>query len=106
MKLFGSPARTRTMALLALLDRTYLRELARVSGSPLLTIQRTIKDLQREGVVATRIVGANREVSLNPRFYGAKELRAFLLKYGKRDPQLEQRVSMLRRRPRGAGTTL
>jgi hypothetical protein len=69
-------------------------------------VQRIVKDLEREAVLATLIVGANRQVSLNPRFYGADELRSFLLKYAKRDLDLDRRVSSLRRRPRRAGKKL
>jgi hypothetical protein len=106
MKLFGSPSRTKVLTLVALLEDTYPRELARLSDAPLASVQRMVNDLEREGVVATRIVGANRQVSLNPRFYGANELRSLLLKYSKRDPGLESRVARLRRRPRRAGKAL
>ena len=100
MKLFGSPSRTKALTLVGLLERVPLR--ARLSGAPLSSVQRMVNDLEREGVIATRIVGANRQVSLNPRFYGANELRALLLKYAKRDPGLERRIASLRRRPRRA----
>ncbi|MFY9739659.1 MAG: helix-turn-helix domain-containing protein [Candidatus Cybelea sp.] len=93
MKLFGSPSRTKALALVGLLEDTYPRELARLSGAPLSSVQRMVNDLEREGVITTRIVGANRQVSLNPRFYGANELRALLIKYAKRDPDLERRVA-------------
>jgi hypothetical protein len=106
MKLFGSPSRTKVLTLVALLEDTYPRELARLSDAPLASVQRMVNDLEREGVVATRIVGANRQVSLNPRFYGANELRSLLLKYAKRDPGLESKVAKLRRRPRRAGKAL
>ena len=106
MKLFGSTPRSRLLTLIALLDKTYPRELARLSGVPLASLQRMVNDLERDGVLATRIVGANRELSLNPRFYGAGELRSLLLKYAQRDPDLEHRVSALRRRPRRAGKPL
>jgi DNA-binding MarR family transcriptional regulator len=106
LKLFGSGSRTRVLALIALLDQTYPRELARLSGAPLASVQRMVNDLEREGVVASRILGANREVRLNPRFHGADELRSLLLKYAKRDPNLERRVAALRQRPRRAGKTL
>ena len=106
IKLFGSTTRTKVLTLVALLDETYPRELARLSGAPLASVQRIVNDLEREGVLATRIVGANREVSLSPRFYGANELRSLLLKYAKRDPDLGRRASQLRRRPRRAGKAL
>ena len=106
MKLFGSASRSRILTLVALLDETYPRELARLSGAPLPSVQRMVNDLEREGVIVSRIVGANREVRINPRFYGANELRSLLLKYAKRDPSLERRVSALRRRPRRAGKVL
>lgn len=106
MKLFGSTSRSKILALVALLGETYPRELARLSEVPLPSAQRIVNDLEREGAVVSRIVGANREVRLNPRFYGANELRLLLLKYAKRDPMLERHVSELRRRPRRAGKTL
>ena len=106
MKLFGSTSRSKILTLVGLLGETYPRELARLSGAPLPSVQRMVSDLEREGVLVSRIVGANREVRLNRRFYGADELRALLLKYAKRDPILEQRVSALRRRPRREGKPL
>lgn len=106
MKLFGSPSRSKILTLVALLNESYPRELARLSDVPLLSVQRIVNDLEREGVFATRVVGRNRVVSLNPRFYGANELSSLLLKYAKRDPMLEERASALRRRPRRAGKQL
>jgi DNA-binding IclR family transcriptional regulator len=106
MKLFGSASRSKVLTLVGLLGATYPRELARLSGVPLPSVQRIVNDLEREGAVVSRIVGANREVRLNPRFYGAGELRSLLIKYAKRDPNLEQTVSELRRRPRRAGKAL
>ena len=105
-KLFGSPSRTRVLTLTALLDDTYPRELARLSGVPLVSVQRIVNGLEREGVLATRVAGATRRVILDPRFYGASELRGFLLKYAKRNPELKLRVASLRRRPRRAGKAL
>jgi hypothetical protein len=105
-KLFGSAARTRVLILVALLESTYPRELARLARVPLLSVQRIVNALERDGVLATRIVGANRSVTLDRRFYGVDDLRSLLIKYAKSYPELEQRVSMLRRRPRRAGKAL
>ncbi len=105
-KLFGSPSRTRVLTLTALLDDTYPRELARLSGVPLVSVQRIVNGLEREGVLVTRLAGATRRVSLNRRFYGASELRALLLKYAKHNPELERSAASLRRRPRRAGKAL
>jgi len=106
MKLFGSESRSKVLTLVALLGETYPRELARLSDVPLVSVQRIVNDLEREGAISSRVVGANRQVALNPRFYGADELRALLLKYAQRNPGLERRVSKLRRRPRRAGKAL
>ena len=106
VKLFGSTIRSQILMLVALLDETYPREIARVGDFPLASVQRIVTDLEREGVLATRVVGANRMVSLNPRFYGVNDLRALLLKYAKRDPEIELRASQLRRRPRRTGKNL
>ncbi len=101
-KLFGSVQRTEILLGLALLDESYASELARVLDIPLMTVQRVLDDLEREGVVVKRTVGRNRMASLNPRMYGGAELREFLTKYARRT-DIEKRLATLRRRPRRTG---
>ena len=88
---------------IALLKETYPREIARVCDLPLVSVQRIVRDLEAEDVLASRLIGGNRMVMLNPRSYGVDELRGFLLKYSKRNPDLNDRAAELRRRPRRTG---
>jgi DNA-binding transcriptional ArsR family regulator len=104
-KLFGSVPRTKIILAVALLKETYPRELARALDIPLLTAQRVLNDYEREGILASRIVGNNRMFSLNARMYGAPELESFLKKYARRT-EVETSLSQLRRRPRRAGKVL
>ena len=101
-KLFGSEPRSKLLVALALLGETFPSELARVIGSSLITTQRILRDLERESIVASRQVGRNRMVSLNPRMYGAAELVALLEKYARRTDVVE-RIEQIRRRPRRPG---
>jgi DNA-binding MarR family transcriptional regulator len=87
---------------LALLEETYPSELARLLEIPLMTVQRILDDLEREGVVVKRTVGRNRMATLNPRMYGGAELRDFLMKYSRRT-NIQKRLAKLRRRPRRTG---
>ena len=62
--------------------------------------------LERDGLVSGRLIGRTRSYSLNPRYFGIKELEAFLLRIAQADPDLRQRATSLRRRPRRAGKLL
>jgi len=100
-KLFGSQAKTEVLLAVALLKETYARELARALQLPLLTVQRVLNALTKEGVVVSRLVGSNRIFTLNRRMYAISELEAFLIKYARRT-DLDERLGQLRRRPRRA----
>jgi len=104
--IFGSPRRTETLVLLALLEESYPRELARLLEAPLLSIQNIIDALEREGVLSTRLLGNQRRVTLNERFYGFKPLKELLLRLAEGDPRLQSIVGSLRRRPRRRGKAL
>ena len=98
LKLFGSAVRTRILILIALLRETYPRELARLANAPLISVQRIVDDLERDGIVASRLMGGSRLVALNKRLYGKDDLEAFLLKYAKRDARLELSALITNRR--------
>jgi hypothetical protein len=104
--LFGSALRTRVLILLALLEESYPRELARLLIAPLLSVQRIVNSLELDGAVVTRLVGQQRRVILNPRFYGAKPLKALLLNLAEGDSAVREIASSIRRRPRRAGKKL
>lgn len=103
---FGTRARTKVLIALALLDQTYPRELARVTDLSLMTVQRIVNKLEREGTLSSRRVGVQREVRLNPRGLAVNELRSFLLRLAEADREIMTAVGQLRRRPRRAGKEL
>jgi DNA-binding transcriptional ArsR family regulator len=104
--IFGSDARDRILGVLALLDSSYPRELARILALPLFTVQRAVDDFERLGVLATRVVGRTRLVELNRRWFAAAELRTFLQRIAEADPRFGAVAATVRRRPRRAGKSL
>jgi hypothetical protein len=105
-RLFGSARRTEVLMGIALLEETYARELARVLAAPLLSVQRIVEALDREGAVATRLVGQQRRVTLNPKYFARKELAALLRRLALGDQRLLDAVGSMRRRPRRKGKPL
>ena len=89
-KLFGSARRTRTLLLIALLRETYPGELARLLEESTAAILYIVDGLEAEGVLASRRLGRTRRVSLDPRYYAAKELEALLTKLAEADPVLRK----------------
>jgi DNA-binding IclR family transcriptional regulator len=105
-KLFGTARRTEVLKALALLEETYARELARLLGAPLLTVQRLVDALERDAIVVTRRTGNERRINFNPRFHAVRELRALLLAMATVDDRIVDAVKSLRRRPRRKGKPL
>jgi len=105
-RLFGSARRTEVLLGIALLEETYARELARVLEAPLLSVQRIVDALDREGVVATRLIGQQRRVTLNPKYFARKELEQLLRRLALSDPRLLDVIGSMRRRPRRKGKPL
>ena len=106
LKLFGTRVRTRVLLAVALLERSYPREIARLTGVPLMSVQRIVNDFERQGVLASRRAGVQREVRLNPSYFAYRELNALLLRLSLADEDLTETVESLRRRPRRAGKAL
>src|SRR5579872_4220996 len=77
--LFGNSARTAILLLVAVLEETYPAQLARLMGTTVPSIQKTLDRLEREGLIASRAVVV-RHVTLNPLYPAAHELRALLLR--------------------------
>ncbi len=101
-QLFGSRVRTDTLIAIGRLGQTFLSELARVLDRRPTEIIRAVSSLERVGVVATRRMGRTRVVQLEPRFWGAKELYALLLRMSEM-PRYRQRWASVRGRPRAIG---
>ena len=105
-KLFGSRTRTRLLVALALLEESYVSELARILDTQRFSVQQMVESLEDDGVLATRMIGNVRRVALDPRFYGFSEFKDLLLKLGLAMPDLDKAISSIRRRPRKRGKPL
>lgn len=101
LSLFGSPGRTDILVLIAGLGRSYLRELADLTGLPLTTVIRAVDGFERTGVLASVRLGRSREIRLNPDWFAARELGALLEALVEREPRYRKLLSgAARRRPR------
>jgi hypothetical protein len=103
---FGGSGRTRALLALRLLGESYSRELSRLLDAPLSGVQKALKSLELDGLVAGRAAGRTRLYQLNPRYFAADALAAYLLRLVEPEGQLRARTAALRRRPRRAGKPL
>ena len=103
---FGGTVRTRVLLALQLAEQTYPRELARLLDVPVSGVQQALRTLERDGLVAGRLMGRTRIVRLEPRYFARAELQAYLDRLARNDRVLVSRVEALRRRPRRAGKPL
>lgn len=95
---FGSQARTRALLALAIMTETYPRELARVLDAPLFSVQKALMALERDGLLASRVLGRTRLYALNPRYLASRELREYLERLSGRDFELRRRIATVRGR--------
>ena len=102
---FGSATRTRILLALRLMGGSYPRELTRLTGVSLSTVQGAIRSLESDGLIVGRSAGRTRLFELNPRFFAASELRALLDKLAATDRGLQDAIAALRRRPRRTAKT-
>ncbi len=103
---FGSATRTRVLVVLRLLGSSFSRELARLLGSSPSVVQKALAGLERDGLIAGRLVGRTRSYTLNPRYFAREQLEGFLSRLAEADRDLRERTAALRRRPRRAGKPL
>ncbi|HEV3085840.1 MAG TPA: winged helix-turn-helix domain-containing protein [Candidatus Elarobacter sp.] len=104
--LFGSRTRERILKLLGLLEQSYPRELATVLDEDLSVVQRAVDDLERDGILASRLMGRTRLFELNRTYQHYVPVRDLLARMGQNDPETVAAASRLRRRPRRAGKEL
>ena len=102
-QLFGTRNRTAVLVAIRLLGETYAAELALLLGVRVFTVQQIVAGLEREAVLATRVAGRTRLVTLNPRYVASGELADLLWRLGENDVALQQALAAKRRRPRRAG---
>jgi DNA-binding transcriptional ArsR family regulator len=103
---FGGQARTRVLVALRLLGSSFPRELSRMLGTPVSGVSRALAGLERDSLVAGRLVGRTRVYTLNPAYFAKRQLEAYLTRLADADAELRERTSQLRRRPRRSGKPL
>ncbi len=103
LKLFGTRRRTQILILLFLLEETHASELASLLRIPVKTVQRILAGLEDENVISGRIIGRERRIRLNERYFAADELHSLLRTVAARDSQMAEAAANLRRRPRRKG---
>ena len=103
---FGSQTRTRLLLALELLGQSYARELARLLGASLSAVQKGLASLERDGLIAGRLMGRTRLFQVNPRYFAATQLRELIARLMVADRELKARAAELRRRPRRTGKRL
>jgi DNA-binding transcriptional ArsR family regulator len=103
---FGGRTRTETLIALRLLEESYAREIARLLERPLSGVQKALKSLESDGLVAGRAQGRTRLLRISPRYFAYDELRAYVARLAEAEDELRERVGRLRRRPRRAGKRL
>ena len=104
--LFGSRTRERVLKLLGLLERSYPRELAAALDEDLTTVQRAVEDLERDGILASRLAGRTRLVELNRTYQHFAALRDLVVRMGQSDPETVAAAQRIRQRPRRAGKAI
>ena len=89
-----------------MLGESYPRELARVLDAGLSAVQKAVRSLERDGLIAGRAVGRARVYGINPAFFAVKELRSLARRLGEADVELQASIRALRKRPRRGGKPL
>lgn len=103
---FGGRTRTRVLVALSLLETSFPRELARLLEAPVSGVRQALASLERDGLVAGRLVGKTRLVQLDPGYFARRELGTYLARLSEGDSELSTAAGRLRRRPRMAGKPL
>jgi DNA-binding transcriptional ArsR family regulator len=101
--LFGSRVRERILKALGLLERSYPRALASILEEDLSVVQRALDDLERDGILASRLAGRTRLFELNRTYQHCAPLRDLLVRMARTDPETISVVERVRQRPRRAG---
>jgi sugar-specific transcriptional regulator TrmB len=91
---------------LVLLEESFARELARLLEGPVNGVQQALRGLEKDGLVAGRLVGRTRLYRLNPSYFALKELSAYLRRLAEPEVELATRIANLRKRPRRVGKPL
>ena len=105
--ILGSKNAERVLMFILARDQGYTREIARFSGADPDSIQKQLVRLELGGLLVSKSEGRTRLYRFNPRYSFLKELKALLNKaltfY---PPDAQERLTVVRRRPRRKGKPL
>ena len=105
--LLGSKNRERVLQYILARGEGYAKEIADFYGSSLDPIQKQLERLERGGIFVSKTVGRTRLFVYNPRYAFKDELRALLERARSfYSPQEQERLLMVRKRPRRTGKPL
>lgn len=104
--IFGTSLRDRVLVLLVVKGTSHLREIARIYGKDVSLVQRTLKRLERDGLVVAIAHGRTRLLQLNRRWYAFGALEKLLQEIAAGSPHLYEPASAIRARPRRSGKPL
>ncbi len=99
--IFGTRTRELVLQYFLVFDEGYAREISRHFGLTLTSVQQQLSRLEDGGVLLSRMSGRTRIYFPNPRYVFWPELKSLLEKarsYYR--PELKEKLSMQRRRPR------
>ena len=95
------------LKLVVALDQgAYARQIANLLGRDLITVQRNLRSLERDGILASRFIDRVRLFELNRRYRYRRPLTALLQTMVHDDPRIRTVVEALRQRPRRTGKAL
>ena len=105
--ILGSKNAERVLMFILARDQGYTREIARFSGGDPDSVQKQLARLELGGVLVSKSEGRTRIYRFNPRYSFLKELKTLLEKallfY---PPDEQERLTVVRRRPRRKGKPL
>ena len=105
--ILGSKNAERVLVFILARDQGYTREIARFSGADPDSVQKQLVRLELGGLLVSKSEGRTRLYRFNPRYSFLKELKALLNKALTFYPPDEQeRLTVVRRRPRRKGKPL
>jgi predicted transcriptional regulator len=105
--LFGSLIRDDVLKLIVGLDRGgYAREIAQLLDRDLITVQRNLQALERDGILASRMIDRVRLFEINRRYRYAEPLTSLLQAMLYDDVRIRGILETMRQRPRRTGKAL
>lgn len=97
---------TQLKVVVALDHGAYARQIAGLLERDLITVQRNLRTLERDGILASRLLGRVRLFELNRRYCYIGPLRALLQMMLHDDIRIRSLIETIRQRPRRTGKPL